>query len=180
MSTRYIVGADYGRDLNSLVKGSKFFKYGELIGSETAVRNRIVNRPTEALWRSLELVTVQCLDKIRNKFGPIYISNGYRNQTVNSLVGGSPDSNHTRGIAIDLEPMDNKIHNVDVLIWCYENIKYWELIAEKFGPNPRDGWIHIAYNGTYRKDKLKLLRNARGSRVIVCTIDDIKREYKRK
>lgn len=178
MNLRYIPGKNYGRDPEAYVKGSRFFKYKELIGSETAVARGIVNSATEQIWQQLEILTVECLDKIRNKFGPININSCYRNPTLNSATGGSPSSNHCKGIAADIEPMDNKFRNVDVLIWCYENIGFWELIAEKFGPHPRDGWVHIAYNRTRRECGLKILRNAPGSRVEPTTIDKIIREYK--
>lgn len=177
MSLRYIKGGDYGRPIEEYVKGSKYFKYYELIGSESAVQRNIVNNATDDIWKSLEKLTVECLDKIREKFGPIKINSCYRNPALNKAIGGSPTSNHCKGIAADVEPVDPKITNLEVLLWCHDNIKYWELIAEKFGKNPRDGWVHIAYTGQYRPVGLKMLKTTPGSKVVAATIDQIKQEF---
>tara|TARA_B100001057_G_scaffold501185_1_gene621657 strand:+ start:1364 stop:1717 length:354 start_codon:yes stop_codon:yes gene_type:complete len=43
------------------------------------------------------------LDMIREEFGkPIHINSGYRTETHNLKVGGTPKSSHVKGLAVDI------------------------------------------------------------------------------
>jgi hypothetical protein len=79
------------------------------------------------------------LQPIRDHFGiPITILSGYRNQKLNSKVGGSDNSRHRLGLAADFTmDADLKI----VYLWCLHNLKgrYGELIWYK-----NQNFIHIA------------------------------------
>jgi len=78
------------------------FKMSELIHSDTAVRANINNMPDiNSLDCMLDLI-VYCLQPLRDKLKkPIVITSGYRNSTVNHLVGGVDTSQHTKGQAVD-------------------------------------------------------------------------------
>jgi len=144
------------RNLENKIPNAPNFKYKEFVRSETAIRFSMNNFPTnEEVWRNIERVAVNVLQPIRNKFGMIRITSGYRSPDVNIKIGGSANSNHCRGEAVDIEPLKKGISLLDILEWVYENIDYREMIAEYFP----GGWIHIAFREGSNIKKLKLKDN---------------------
>ena len=88
----------------------KYFTLGELTRSEKARARRIANTPTPEAMANLRRL-VRHLDKMREIVGkPLFINSGYRNPTVNRLVGGASRSRHLVGDAVDisLEGHDRK------------------------------------------------------------------------
>jgi len=141
------------RDLDKKLPMAKNFRYHEFIKSATARRNGIILDPNEHEWQSIERTANIILQPVREKFGPIRITSGYRSVELCKLVGSSPNSNHVRGEAVDFEPLKHGVRMIDIVKWIHDNLMYRELIAEYFP----DGWIHAAYrfNGNVRKLKLK-------------------------
>lgn len=139
------------RNLNEIILSAPNFKYRELIRSDIASRYNIDNTPSEEQWQNLEIVTSQIIQPVRNVFGPIRITSGYRCRELCEKIGSSNTSNHTRGQAIDFEPVNN-VSLVDILEWISIHCKFRELIAEYF-PN---GWIHVAYRSGGNQGIIKL------------------------
>jgi len=141
------------RNLNSAIPGAPNFKYSEFVKSSTALRYGIKNEPNEEQWKCIELVASHILQPVRNQFGPIRITSGFRTVDLCLKVGSSATSNHARGQAVDFEPYSDSIKLADVLIWVHDNLEFRELIAEYFP----GGWIHCAYreNGNNKTLKLK-------------------------
>jgi len=141
------------RNLEDKLPMAPNFRYKEFVRSATALRLGIRNIPNEQQWQSIERVAGNIIQPVREKFGPIRITSGFRSVQLCLEVGSSAKSNHTRGEAIDFEPVSSKVRLVDVLKWIHTNLDYRELIAEYF-PN---GWVHAAYrlNKNVRKLKLK-------------------------
>ena len=75
---------------------------------------------------------------------------------MNVKIGGSTTSNHCRGEAADIKPVEEGVTLIDVLCWTDENLKYRELIAEYFTTDNSGGWIHVAYRQDNNINKLKL------------------------
>ena len=141
------------RNLEDKLPMAPNFRYNEFVRSATALRLGIRNIPNEQQWQSIERVAGNIIQPVREKFGPIRITSGFRSVQLCLEVGSSAKSNHTRGEAIDFEPVSSKVRLVDVIKWIHTNLDYRELIAECF-PN---GWVHAAYrqNKNIRKLKLK-------------------------
>lgn len=141
------------RDLNATLPNAPNFKYGEFVKSSTAIRYGIINEPNEQQWQSIERVAGNIIQPVRNAFGPIRITSGFRCPELCIKVGSNPNSNHARGEALDFEPMTPGVTLFQVLEWIHRNLEYRELIAEFFP----GGWIHAAYrlNKNVRKLKLK-------------------------
>ena len=78
------------------------FALEEFTHSQTAARRGIDNTPTTAHQNGLQRLA-ETLEKVRTILydKPILISSGYRNQWVNSAVGGSKSSHHMKGLAAD-------------------------------------------------------------------------------
>jgi hypothetical protein len=57
------------------------------------------------------------LAPVRDKWGPMKVTSGYRPEPINSQVGGVPNSIHTTGGAIDLYPTTKPAKEFEN--WCY-------------------------------------------------------------
>ena len=140
------------RNLEDKLPMAQNFQYKEFIKSNTALRKGIVNIPNENQWESIERVAANIAQPLRNQFGPIRITSGFRSIPLCIEIGSSAKSNHTRGEALDIEPINSNVKLVDILKWVYDNLDYRELIAEYFP----GGWVHVAYRLNKNIKKLKL------------------------
>jgi len=80
------------------------FTLEEFTDSQTAARNGIPNVPSvnSQEYKNLQR-TAETMELVRTKLGdkPILISSGYRSPQVNAAVGGSKNSAHMSGLAVD-------------------------------------------------------------------------------
>lgn len=84
------------------------FSLDEFLTSVTATRNSISLNPSDVIVSNLYDLCSQVLEPAREALGhPIFVSSGYRNASLNRLVGGAPNSYHTRGRAADISCYDN-------------------------------------------------------------------------
>ena len=128
------------------MKRFKYFNLDEFTNSTTAKKHHIDNSLPNELYDNAECLLTH-LDRIRERYGkPIYINSGYRCPKLNKLVGGKPNSQHTKAQAVDLR-WDNDLWNLIVNEFDFD-----QLINECNG-----SWIHLSYtNKTNRHQILKL------------------------
>ena len=125
------------------------FKISELIHSEIAERCKISNMPDiKSLDNILNLI-VCCLQPIRDVIAkPMIISSGYRSKALNKKVGGSVNSQHLSGQAVDFTVKNMKPDEI-INIIKKNNIEFDQLI------NEYDRWVHVSFNsGKNRKQIL--------------------------
>jgi len=80
----------------------KSFNPEEFLYSKTAEFNRIDNNIYDQEVLDNLMVTADKAQELRDLLGfPIKIMSGYRCEALNKLVGGSPNSQHKKGQAID-------------------------------------------------------------------------------
>ena len=86
------------------------------------------------------------LEPARREVGPIIINSGFRNEGVNRMVGGVPNSQHKQGCAADIRPRDPKQFQRLVSF-----LKTHALTDQLLTGN---GWLHISWTpfGTPRHD----------------------------
>jgi len=141
------------RNLDDKIPGAPNFKYSEFVYSSTALRLGMSNLPTkESEWVAIEKVASNILQPVRMKFGRIRISSGFRSPIVNKQIGGSGTSNHCRGQAADIEPIEVGVSLYEILEFIHDHIEHRELIAEYFP----GGWVHAAYREGANAKILKL------------------------
>lgn len=116
------------------------FTISELCKSERAEKNGIKNIPDlKALDNLLNLI-FYILQPIRDKFGIITVTSGYRSFMVNKLVNGVANSNHLFGCAADIIPRQATFKQVyDFVV---NNLNYDECYIEQSNGKK---WLHIAY-----------------------------------
>ena len=125
--------------------------------SRTALRRGIDNSPTQEHIENMKALAENIFQPIRDHFGvPIYISSGYRSETLNKAIGGSKTSQHSKGQAIDLDrDARSQPDNSDLFIFVKDNLDFDQMIWE-FGTDKNPAWVHISYN-PYRKQRNQLL-----------------------
>lgn len=80
---------------------SKYFELGEFLRSDTAKRNNIDNSPNEKQKKNIAKL-MPYMDTIREYLKlPIKINSGFRCGTLNRKVGGTKNSIHKTGLAVD-------------------------------------------------------------------------------
>jgi zinc D-Ala-D-Ala carboxypeptidase len=86
---------------------AKYFSMAEMLASNDACRYNIPNKPGSNEIRNLQWLMDECLDKIRQAWGqPIIVDSGYRSLALNKVVGGAPNSQHTKGEAADIKAIN--------------------------------------------------------------------------
>lgn len=125
---------------------AKYFTVAEMLKSETAEKNQINNTPSVEVEQNIEELLL-VLDGLREFYGPIRITSGYRCTELNKLVGGSPTSAHVIGYAADLRPIGDTFENfkAEVLKWLKKSkVKFDQCIIER---NKNTQWVHFGlYN----------------------------------
>ena len=130
----------------------KYFSISELLKSDTAIKNKLWNgAPTEA-EENLRALVDEVLDPLREAYGkPIRVNSGYRCPKLNTLVGGTPNSQHMRGEAADIQPVvGNEADLPQLARILISNGKFDQLILYPT-------FIHVSYRklGWNRKQVLQ-------------------------
>lgn len=124
---------------------SKSFTLTEFIESNTATRLGIDNTPTNDIVVRLNRLCDNVLQPVRDKFGPIRISSGYRCPKLNRAVGGSNSSQHMVGEAADIIPL--AASKREVYEYIKRHLPFDQLIWE-FGTSIEPAWVHVSFTGS--------------------------------
>jgi zinc D-Ala-D-Ala carboxypeptidase len=143
-------------------KLSKYFSLSEFTKSQQAKRLGISNEPTAEHQKNMEELCVNVLDKVREKYGPIFISSGYRSEAVNKKIGGSKTSQHCLGEAADID-MDGL--NDDIFLFIKNNLDFDQLIWE-FGDSKCPDWVHVSYTNARKNRRQVLVAKSVGGKTV--------------
>jgi zinc D-Ala-D-Ala carboxypeptidase len=124
----------------------------ELTKSDTAIRHGIDNTPSMQVIENLQDLVDNVLQPLREKFGPIIVTSGYRSPAVNTKIGGSPTSDHCFGYAADFEgQMDNR----ELALYIRDHLKFKQLILEFYRDGvPDSGWVHCSFQKDANKGQV--------------------------
>lgn len=113
---------------------SKYFTYEEL----TTTKTGLLNIPNAEQLANLQDLVTNVLDPIREIYGkPIKVNSGFRSILVNKKVGGAANSDHLKGMAVDLDCESNTL----LFKLIRENCKFKQLINEH-----NFSWVHVSYD----------------------------------
>jgi hypothetical protein len=138
---------------------TKNFTLHEMTKSETALRHDLDNTPDQAVISNLQALAVNVLQPIRDHFARgVKVNSGFRHPEVNARVGGSRTSDHTRGMAADIEIPG--VPNHELAEWIKANLPYTQLILEFYTRGvPDSGWVHVSYDpANLKKQDLTAIR----------------------
>lgn len=79
------------------------------------------------------------MQKIRDRFGPIRITSGYRPPLLNTALGGADPSTHLEGRACDFEP----IRGTSEGVWRQLVGADWRINYDRLAYYPSQGRFHI-------------------------------------
>ena len=141
-----------------MVKLSENFSLQEYTKSQTATRQGLDNTPNEGHMTSAKSLFENVVQKVRDNFGVTVINSGYRGPALNTAVGGSSNSQHCKGEAVDIECPGTG--NYDVAKWIEDNLDFDQLILEFYTPGiPDSGWVHVSYKSEgNRKQSLTAMK----------------------
>lgn len=130
------------------------FTLEEMTVSQAASRRGLDNSPGTAEIAQLKGLCKNVLEPIRAHFArPVIVSSGYRSPAVNKAIGGSPTSQHCKGMAADFTVPG--VSNIDLAQWIMRNLNYDQLILEY----PPSGWVHVSWlDGRLRNEELTAKR----------------------
>ena len=147
----------------SMLKISKNFSLKEFTNSQSATRLGLSNQPDTQSLINICALANNILQPVRDKWGIVTISSGYRSPELNShpSIGGSEKSQHCHGMAVDFEAF--KLSNIDLAEWIKENLEYDQLILEFYEEgDPHSGWIHCSYNISGNRKKVMTAKRIDG------------------
>ena len=128
------------------MKISKHLTLEELTRSQTATRKRINNKAPMHVIENLKLLAEKVFEPTRKHFGkPIRISSGYRSVALNKEIGGSKNSQHIQGQAIDIQGT-NGITNLEIFNYIKDNLIFDQLINEYPNSKGEPSWVHVSYS----------------------------------
>jgi hypothetical protein len=124
---------------------SKHISYKEATFSQTATRKDIDNTPSEEVLERMRTVAENVFEPLRAYVGgPIKINSFYRSIMLNTAIGGSKSSQHTRGEAIDIDDTLGCMSNKDMFTFIKDELDFDQLIWE-FGDDENPAWVHVSY-----------------------------------
>jgi hypothetical protein len=143
-------------------KLSDHFSLAELTVSASGTRLGLKNVPTGAALETLKKTACR-METVRALLGnkPIIVLSGYRSPAINKAVGGSPNSAHMTGHAVDFicpgfgSPSAVAAH-------LAQHLKGYDQIIEEFGQ-----WVHIGFGPGQREQKLTARKVAGRTRFTV-------------
>ena len=138
---------------------SRNFSLQELIKSDTAIRKGIDNNPNSDQIEKLKALCENILQPVRDHFGRVKVTSGYRSVELCMAIGSSANSQHAKAEAADFECLG--VDNAELSDWIKNNLDYDQLILEYYTPGePNSGWIHCSFTeGTPRKQFLWAYRS---------------------
>jgi zinc D-Ala-D-Ala carboxypeptidase len=130
------------------------FSLQEMTKSETALRFGLDNTPNDSELENLVALCECVLQPVRDHFAKgVKGNSGFRDVEVNAKVGGSKTSDHTRGMAADIEIPG--VANAELAQWIVDNVSFRQVILEFYTPGiPDSGWVHVSYNAGDNKKQV--------------------------
>ena len=128
-------------------KISKHISYKECMHSNTALRRGLDNTPNKAQLECMSIIAEELFEPLRKWVGgPIKITSMFRGEPVNTAIGGSKNSQHMKGQALDLDDTFGHKTNAEMYHYIKDNLEFDQLIWE-FGDDENPNWIHVSYVG---------------------------------
>ncbi len=135
---------------------SRHISYEEAIKSQSAQRMGIPNLPTSDELFRMQVVAERVFEPLREHFGkPLVITSFYRCPKLNAAIGGSRNSRHCLGEAIDIDGNRTGVSNKEIFEYIMGHLEFDQLIWE-FGDDKNPAWVHVSY--TTQKNRKQVMR----------------------
>jgi len=126
-------------------KISTNISYTEATKSITAIQKTIDNTPDTIALSNMRYIAENIFEVIRVRFCvPIAVSSFYRSPELNKEIGGSSNSQHVKGEAMDIDAdIYGVITNKYIFDFIKDNLQFDQLIWE-FGDDKEPEWVHVS------------------------------------
>ena len=116
----------------------------EMTKSDTAIRKGIDNNPNADQVEKLKALCENILQPVRDHFGRVKVTSGFRSVELCTAIGSSANSQHAKAEAADFECPG--VDNAELADWIHKNLPYDQLILEFYTPGePNSGWVHCSW-----------------------------------
>ena len=143
------------------------FGWGEFCKSATASRHKIKNLPGPTQRLNMEMVAENMEDLRVHIDGPILVKSMFRNDETNRLVGGSPNSYHRHGQAIDIEavPAVGGPSNLVLAQLSVEVLPTIDRAVLEFydDDDETSGWLHLQFCSAGKLPRREWFRAVEGA-----------------
>lgn len=127
------------------MKISEHITYAEATHSYTAKRLGLKNNPSAYQKANMEVLAEKVFEPLRKWVGgPIKINSFYRSRKLNEAIGGSQNSQHCEGRAMDIDDVYGYKTNAEMFNYIKDNLDFDQLIWE-FGNKKNPNWVHVSY-----------------------------------
>lgn len=116
---------------------SPHFRLGEMVRTS---HRRIDNTPSLDVVDRLTMLCQELLEPVRERFGPLWVTSGYRCAALNTTIGGSSTSAHLHGCAADFVPVwDVSTH--DIVKWIVSSNLLYDQVIDEYSSTAN--WVHL-------------------------------------
>ena len=123
---------------------SRNFTLQELTKSDTAIRKGINNNPSAEQIEKLKTLCEEILQPVRDHFGRVKVTSGFRSVELCLAIGSSANSQHALAEAADFECPG--VDNAELADWIRRELDFDQLILEFYNAGePNSGWVHCSY-----------------------------------
>ena len=123
---------------------SRNFSLSELTKSDTAIRKGINNNPNAEQIEKLKELCENILQPVRDHFGRVKVTSGFRSPELCVAIGSSLSSQHSKAEAADFECPG--VDNAELADWIFKNLEPDQLILEFYTPGEKNsGWVHCSW-----------------------------------
>ena len=135
-------------------KISEHVSYKEGVRSRTADRMGLDNTPNSDQLKCMHEIATYLFEPLREFVGgPIKINSFFRGEPVNTAIGGSKNSQHMKGQAMDIDDTFGYKTNAEMYHYIKDELDFDQLIWE-FGDDENPNWVHVSYV-THRPNRKK-------------------------
>jgi zinc D-Ala-D-Ala carboxypeptidase len=132
---------------------SDHISFKEFTKSNTAQRLGIENKPGAYEVKCARDLAFHVFEPLRKWVGgPIRINSFFRCKDLNKAIGGSKNSQHCYGQAIDLDDTHGFKTNAEMYNYIKDSLDFDQLIWE-FGDDQNPDWVHVSYVGPEKNRK---------------------------
>lgn len=131
---------------------SPHFTLDELTHSDTAKREGIPNRPTDAEVGALQALCERILEPLRAAIGgAIKINSGYRGPQLNARIKGARKSQHLIGEAVDIQAPGVTVMQLFKTI-IRLGLPFDQVIYE--AKSPASKWVHVSHSAAGNRGQI--------------------------